>query len=134
MQGVGDQTSSAAKVSPPNDLGPRMAVLIPCYNEAVTIARVVSDFRNALPGAEVWVCDNNSRDASARVAAQAGAHVRIEALRGKGYAVRRMFGDIDADAYVLVGWRRHLRVLRRAPHGGRPSLRRARHGGRLPSR
>ncbi len=84
-------------------LAPRIAVLIPCYNEAATIATVVADFCKALPSATVYVYDNNSTDDTRRlVAAAAGAIVRTEPLQGKGNVVRRMFADIEADAYVLV--------------------------------
>lgn len=81
---------------------PRIAVLIPCYNEEVAIPRVVAAFRVALPGATIYVYDNNSRDRTVEVAREAGAVVRTEPLQGKGHVVRRMFGDIEADAYVLV--------------------------------
>jgi glycosyltransferase involved in cell wall biosynthesis len=80
----------------------RIAVLIPCYNEEVAIPRVVSAFRAALPGAVVYVYDNNSHDRTREVAAAAGAVVRTEALQGKGHVVRRMFADIDAEVYLLV--------------------------------
>jgi glycosyltransferase involved in cell wall biosynthesis len=80
----------------------RVAVLIPCYNEEVAIPSVVGAFRAALPDATVYVYDNNSRDGTRRSAAAAGAVVRGEALQGKGHVVRRMFADIEADAYVLV--------------------------------
>lgn len=80
----------------------RVAVLLPCYNEAVAIGGVVRDFANHLPGASVFVYDNNSTDGTARAAASAGAIVRLETLQGKGNVVRRMFADIDADVYVLV--------------------------------
>ena len=80
----------------------RIAVLVPCYNEEVSIAKVVTDFRAALPGATVYVYDNNSSDRTAEVAAQAGAVVRHEPRQGKGRVVRRMFTDIDSDIYVLV--------------------------------
>ncbi|WP_176086591.1 glycosyltransferase family 2 protein [Martelella sp. HB161492] len=79
-----------------------VAVLVPCYNEEVTIAKVVSDFRAALPGATVYVYDNNSTDATCECAAQAGAVVRLEKRQGKGNVMRRMFADIEADVYVLV--------------------------------
>ncbi len=82
--------------------GLRVAVLIPCRDEAVTIGQVVSDFRRALPEARVYVYDNNSADETGEVARQAGATVRRERRQGKGYVVRRMFADIEADAYVLV--------------------------------
>lgn len=80
----------------------RMAVLVPCYNEELTVRRVVKDFRAALPGAEVYVYDNRSTDQTAREARDAGAHVRTERWPGKGNVVRRMFSDIDADVYVMV--------------------------------
>jgi hypothetical protein len=80
----------------------RIAVLIPCYNEAATIGTVVTDFARALPTATIYVYDNNSTDDTRNVAAQAGAIVRAEPLQGKGNVVRRMFADIEADAYVLV--------------------------------
>lgn len=80
----------------------RIAVLIPCYNEAVAIAGVIRDFAAHLPGASIFVYDNNSTDGTAPVAAGAGAVVRSEVLQGKGNVVRRMFADIDADVYVLV--------------------------------
>ncbi len=81
---------------------PRVAVLIPCYNEASSIAAVVADFRAALPAATIHVYDNNSTDDTVARAAAAGALVRREALQGKGQVVRRMFADIEADAYILV--------------------------------
>jgi glycosyltransferase involved in cell wall biosynthesis len=79
-----------------------VAVLIPCHNEASSIAGVVESFRAALPQAAVYVYDNNSTDATARVAAQAGAIVRNEPTQGKGSVIRRMFAEIDADLYLLV--------------------------------
>lgn len=81
---------------------PRIAVLVPCYNEEAAVATVVADFRKALPGAEIYVYDNNSRDNTAAVAREAGAIVRSERRRGKGHVVRRMFADVEADIYVLV--------------------------------
>lgn len=81
---------------------PRIAVVIPCFNEAVTVAEVVRDFAAHLPGARVFVYDNNSTDATAEVARHAGAEVRSERMQGKGQVVRRMFADIDADVYVMV--------------------------------
>ena len=81
---------------------PRVAVLIPCYNEAVAIGRVVADFRAALPEAVVYAYDNNSTDGTPAVAQAAGALVGREMLQGKGHVVRRMFADVDADIYVLV--------------------------------
>ncbi len=82
--------------------GPKVAVLIPCYNEAVSIASVVADFKAALPEAAVYVYDNNSSDATASVAAAAGAVVRKESLQGKGSVVRRMFADVEADVYLMA--------------------------------
>ncbi len=80
----------------------RIAVLVPCHNEAVSIAAVVADFRRHLPGATVYVYDNNSTDDTARIAAEAGAVVRREHRQGKGHVVRRMFADVEADIYVMV--------------------------------
>ena len=80
----------------------RTAVLIPCHNEEVAIGRVVAAFRDALPGAAIFVYDNNSTDGTVEAARAAGAVVRSEALQGKGNVVRRMFADIEADAYILV--------------------------------
>lgn len=80
----------------------RVAVIIPCYNEALTISKVVSDFRRELPGAAVWVYDNNSTDDTARLAREAGACVRREQRKGKGNVVRSMMRDIDADCYIMV--------------------------------
>ena len=82
--------------------GLRVAVLVPCFNEEAAVATVVSDFRKALPTAEIFVYDNNSRDRTVEVARAAGAVVRCERRQGKGHVVRRMFADIDADIYVLV--------------------------------
>ncbi|MGV0909604.1 glycosyltransferase family 2 protein [Martelella sp. FOR1707] len=79
-----------------------VAVIIPCYNEEVTIGKVVADFRQALPHATIFAYDNNSTDRTKELAASAGAVVRDEFRQGKGNVVRRMFADIDADIYVLV--------------------------------
>ena len=81
---------------------PNVAVLIPCYNEALTICAVVEGFRHALPKARIYVYDNNSSDDTSRRAREAGAIVRTEERQGKGNVVRRMFSDIDADCYVMV--------------------------------
>lgn len=83
-------------------LEPHIAVLIPCYNEEVAIGAVVRDFRTALPEATIFVFDNNSRDRTVEIAREAGAIVHQVPLQGKGNVVRRMFADVDADAYVLV--------------------------------
>ena len=82
--------------------GLRIAVLIPCRNEALTVANVVASFRRELPDADIWVCDNRSIDSTAAVAGQAGARVVTEERPGKGHAVRRLFTVADADLYVLV--------------------------------
>ena len=82
--------------------GSGVAVLIPCYNESATIAKVVGDFRTALPEATVYVYDNASTDDTASIAAAAGAIVRREPRRGKGNVVRSMFRDVDADCYIMV--------------------------------
>jgi glycosyltransferase involved in cell wall biosynthesis len=81
---------------------PRVAVLLPCYNEEAAIAATVAGFRKALPGAVVYVYDNNSSDRTCAVAAKAGAIVRTERQQGKGHVVRRMFADVDADIYVMA--------------------------------
>lgn len=80
----------------------RIAVLIPCYNEAQTIGKVVSDFKAALPEAVIYVYDNNSTDGTAQIAIEAGAVVRQEPRQGKGNVVRRMFREIDADCYLMA--------------------------------
>ena len=80
----------------------RIAVLVPCFNEEAAIGKVVKDFRAALPTAAIFVFDNNSTDKTAEIARAAGAKVFEEKHRGKGFVVRRMFADVDADIYVLV--------------------------------
>lgn len=97
---VHDQQASLAKALQPE--APRIAVLLPCYNEEAAIAQVVRDFREALPQAVIYVYDNASSDRTGEVAAAAGAQVVRESLRGKGNVVRRMFADIEADIYVLA--------------------------------
>ena len=79
-----------------------IAVLLPCYNEASTIAKVVTDFRAALPEADIYVYDNNSTDGTAQVAQQAGAIVRHEPVQGKGNVIRRMFREVEADCYLMA--------------------------------
>lgn len=81
---------------------PRIAVLVPCYNEEASIEAVVRDFKAALPTATIYVYDNNSKDRTSEIAAAAGAVVRREPLQGKGNVVRRMFADVEADIYVMV--------------------------------
>ena len=80
----------------------KIAVLIPCYNEAATIGKVVADFRAALPYAVIYVYDNNSTDETASIAASAGAVVRHEYQQGKGNVIRRMFREVNADCYIMV--------------------------------
>ena len=80
----------------------RVAVLVPCYNEAVTIGKVVDDFRRVLPEATVYVYDNNSSDGTGEIAREHGAVVRCERRQGKGNVVRQMMRDIDADYYLMV--------------------------------
>jgi glycosyltransferase involved in cell wall biosynthesis len=80
----------------------KIAVLIPCYNEATTIQKVVMDFKAHLPEADVYVYDNNSNDGTDQIAAKAGAIVKKEYRQGKGNVVRAMFRDVDADVYVMV--------------------------------
>jgi glycosyltransferase involved in cell wall biosynthesis len=79
-----------------------IAVLLPCYNEEAAVAQTIAGFRAALPGAAIYVYDNNSSDRTAEVARAAGAIVRCERIQGKGAVVRRMFADIDADVYVMA--------------------------------
>jgi len=80
----------------------RIAVLVPCYNESKTIEKVVTDWKRALPEAVIYVYDNNSTDNTAEIAANAGAVVRHEYHQGKGNVIRRMFREIDAEAYIMV--------------------------------
>ena len=80
----------------------KIAILIPCYNEAVTIGKVIDDFKHELPEAEIYVYDNNSTDDTGNVAREHGAIVKREPRQGKGHVTRQMFRDIDADCYVMV--------------------------------
>lgn len=80
----------------------KIAVLLPCYNEAAAIGQTVAEFKSALPDAEIYVYDNNSTDETAIVARRAGAIVRRERIQGKGAVVRRMFADVEADVYVMA--------------------------------
>lgn len=82
--------------------GHRIAVILPCHNEAGAIARVIDDFREALPEAVIYVYDNNSNDSTVETARQHGAILRHERRQGKGHVVRRMFADIEADIYILA--------------------------------
>ena len=79
-----------------------VSVIIPCYNEALTIAKVVDDFKRVLPDASIYVYDNNSKDGTADIAREHGAIVKFEGRQGKGNVVRSMFRDIDADYYLMV--------------------------------
>lgn len=80
----------------------KIAILLPCYNESLTIAKVVHDYREAFPSADIYVYDNNSTDGTDEIARQAGAIVRYEYQQGKGNVVRSMFKDIDADVYIMA--------------------------------
>lgn len=80
----------------------KIAVLIPCYNEAKTIEKVIKDYKKALPKADIYVYDNNSTDNTAKIAEKAGAIVRHEYRQGKGNVIRSMFRDIDADCYLMI--------------------------------
>jgi glycosyltransferase involved in cell wall biosynthesis len=81
---------------------PKIAVLLPCYNEEAAIGATVAGFKASLPEATIYVYDNNSRDRTREIATKAGAVVRTERQQGKGHVVRRMFADIDADVYVMA--------------------------------
>ncbi len=96
------QSANTGTAAEPGSVRPSIAVLVPCYNEEITIGKVVADFQTALPEATVYVYDNNSSDQTISVARAAGAVVRKEPRQGKGNVVRRMFADIEADIYVLV--------------------------------
>src|ERR1700724_1507334 len=104
LAGMAEALAKFAKAEFPQaePVQPRIAVLVPCFNEEAAVATVVADFRKALPSAEIFVYDNNSSDRTVTVARDAGAQVRRERRQGKGHVVRRMFADIDADIYVLV--------------------------------
>ena len=80
----------------------KIAVLIPCYNEAVTIEKVIKDYKKALPSADIYVYDNNSTDGTDKIAKKAGAIVRYEYRQGKGNVIRTMFREIDADCYLMI--------------------------------
>jgi glycosyltransferase involved in cell wall biosynthesis len=95
-----DKPSTAARTDEDGQL--KVAVLIPCHNEALTVAQVINDFRAALSGAAIYVYDNNSTDETLAVAKANGAQIDRETRQGKGHVVRRMFRDIEADIYVLV--------------------------------
>lgn len=111
----------------PENQSPTVAVLLPCYNEEVTIGKVVRDFKASLPQADIYVYDNNSTDRTADIAASEGAIVRKEPRQGKGNVIRAMFEDIDADVYVMADGDDTVPRRRRAGHGGQ-SPRRLRYG------
>ncbi|MEA2897393.1 MAG: hypothetical protein QOJ84_3008 [Bradyrhizobium sp.] len=104
LAGMAEALAQFAKTEYPQagTAQPRIAVLVPCFNEEAAVATVVADFRKSLPSAEIFVYDNNSSDRTKAIAVEAGAQVRSERRQGKGHVVRRMFADIDADIYVLV--------------------------------
>ena len=83
-------------------MNPKIAILIPCYNEELTVGQVVRDFRKQLPDADIYVFDNNSSDRTVEVARDAGARIAFEPRQGKGYVVQAMFREVDADIYVIV--------------------------------
>lgn len=91
-----------AREDAPHMATPSIAVLIPCYNESITVKKTVQDFAQALPDAKIYVFDNNSTDDTARLAKEAGAVVFCEQRQGKGNVVRTMFREIQADCYILV--------------------------------
>ena len=80
----------------------KVAVLIPCYNESVTIKKVIEDYKKVLPNADIYVYDNNSSDNTAKIAEESGAIVKYEYMQGKGNVIRRMFREIDADCYLMI--------------------------------
>jgi len=86
----------------PMEENAKIAVLLPCYNEQITIGKVIQDFKRVLPDADIWVYDNNSKDRSVELAVAAGANVRFVTQQGKGHVVRRMFQEVEADCYVMV--------------------------------
>lgn len=97
-----DLPSRLAPVAASSLTGQRIAIILPCYNEALTVATIIRDFKKYLPQAEVYVFDNNSRDDTAALARAEGATVRLVPLQGKGEVIRRMFADVEADIYIMV--------------------------------
>ena len=102
MKAQHDANGGKARATVGHDTDPDVAVLVPCFNEALTVAGVVDDVRRWLPCSTIYVYDNNSTDGTSQVAAGAGAVVRSVPTQGKGNVVRRMFADIEADVYVLI--------------------------------
>lgn len=80
----------------------KIAVVVPCYNEELSVAAVIAQFRENLPEAEIYIFDNNSKDKTAQIAREQGAHVKLVSLKGKGNVVRRMFADVEADVFIMV--------------------------------
>ena len=101
MKHIGETVADREIVAVVSD-EPKIAVILPCYNEEAAIAQTVADFGAVLPTAEIYVYDNNSSDRTIEVAAEAGAIVRSEKMQGKGNVVRRMFADIEADIYIMA--------------------------------
>ena len=99
---VGNRKEYLLKLLEDNKNMDKIAVLIPCYNEAKTIAKVVSDFKREIPEAVIYVYDNNSSDKTAEIAKNNGAIVRHEYQQGKGNVIRRMFAEIDAECYICL--------------------------------
>lgn len=97
-----DTSSRLAPVTASSLAGQRIAIILPCYNESLTVAAIIRDFNKYLPQAEVYVFDNNSRDNTAELARAEGAIVRSVPLQGKGEVIRRMFADVEADIYIMV--------------------------------
>lgn len=93
---------ASAFMTDSNPTEQKIAVLIPCYNESVTIGKVIDDFKMSIPNADIYVYDNNSSDATSEIAREHGAIVRLEPRQGKGNVVRQMFRDIEADCYLMV--------------------------------
>ena len=101
-KGISQRDDEATGLDASQSQQPRIAVLLPCYNEEPTIGKVVEAFRAAVPEAQIYVCDNNSSDRTAEVAAEAGAIVLRDPRQGKGRAVRMLFDRVDADIYLMA--------------------------------
>ena len=126
------RTHRERELSPGGAAPPRIAVLVPCYNEALTVAKVIADFSAALPGAVVYVYDNRSSDGTGDVARAAGAVVRREERPGKGGVMRRMFAEIDADIYIVTDGDATYDATRAPEMVAAPRARRPRRGHRDP--
>lgn len=101
---TGRPTKTAEDDAPglPKEAQPKIAVILPCYNEALSIAETIIGFRRVLPASEIVVCDNGSTDGTAEIARAQGARVLTERRRGKGWAMRRLFSNVDADLYLMA--------------------------------